>query len=196
MSAPGGYAARPVARNRWWRLNRRWLALLPLALALAILGASVTLRIVREATVEADQRHVAVDGRLDFATTVYDGPVAMSMELVSQEAGAGSNGYQAPPSGQVWTIQLKFSNVTPSGTRLGTCKPSLVDSQGRRYAPGTGLLGSGPTSINTEGCAPDTGKDATWVKTWSFGVPDSVEIVEFNLWWNPPELAVFPLKAP
>lgn len=192
---PSHPAARPSRPPRWWRANRIWLAAIPFALALAILTSSFAFRTVHSDD-QLPEEHVAVAGKLDLSTTILEVPVEISMELTSQVVGAESNGYQAPTSAVVWTVQVSFAADLPSDVYIGACTVGLVDSDQRRYSPGKGLLGPGPSSYQSLDCAGDDPAATTWTKTWTFGVPDSVSIASLQLWWDPPRVAVFPLSPP
>lgn len=195
LPPPHQIVARPRRPRSWWRANRGWLAVLPIALGLAILTSSFAFRTVHSED-QLPEEHVAVAGKIDLNTTIIEVPVTISMELVSQAAKPSSNGYQAPKAGIVWTVEVKFAADVPSDVYVGACTVALVDSQGRRYVPGKGLLGPGPSVYQGPDCSGSDPAASAWQKTWSFGVPDSVRIVSLHLWWDPPGVAVFPLSPP
>lgn len=198
MTAPGfpqpypWHAPRPPS---WWRRNRGPLVLLVIGLVLAVFSSSFALRTVRSAEPPSAEL-VMVDQRVDFTTTSLEKPVVIGMEFVSQKVTNKSQGYRAPQAGVMWVIQVRFTSVTPTDAAMSTCLVALVDSQGRRYGANLGLVGAGPSAALFRGCDVGYGKPTPWVKTWWFGVPDSVQITALYLSWDPPRIAVFPIAAP
>lgn len=178
----------------WWRRNRVWLILLPIAVLLATVTATIPMRALRAVDDTRIEPHPAVNGQITFNTTTGRSPVVISMELVSHKAAAEDNGYQAPESALVWTVVVRFTKVNPRGASISSCYPQLVDSEGRRYSPEYGLLGRGPSGFRLAHCFNPTDEES-WTATWSYGIPDSVRIVALQVGWDGPGVAEFPLSA-
>jgi hypothetical protein len=195
-----------TSRTGWWRENRWWLVVLPLALAAVAAASSYNVKQfwydngLRREIASAPQGDVA------RATSSYDdalGATSRTFE-VKLVALRTTSLYTfrfeepAPPPDGVDAVAVQLEWKAAPDQVLRACTVSLVDDQGRRYDADT-LATVGcvpedrggpeyPQEDGVRGVVPD-GEDrpTTWTTAPVVLVPEGRRITQVWVWWDRPD---------
>lgn len=197
-----------TARTGWWRENRLWLPLVPVALAAVALASSYNLSFWRDSYLH-DQIAAGRQGQMVRVTQRYDdalGGTSRTFRVKLDRLGTAKEyGYPfddaAPPPDGVEAVEVHLDWEAPPDQVLRGCHVSLVDDQGRRYdledfaleddcvpSEAAGPEDPSPSNGNKRGVVPD-GEDRppTWSTAPVILVPEGREITRVLVWWGRPE---------
>lgn len=185
----------------WWRRNRWALAVLPVALALALVAAGDR---VRTLWWEQDLRRptTAVAGAtVGFQQRVYDGeggtlPIDVQVRLDGVETATTLPADMELPAG-TRAVQVDLTLSADPDVVLTGCSLAVRDAAGTRY----GYVASGWDAAQSPmPCVPEDApgpwafadpdapaRPATWSVSPVVVVPDDVEITDVALWWQMPQ---------
>ena len=193
----------------WWRENRYWLAVLPVALAAMLLASSYHVRFF---WYDGGLHHRVVSGREGER-------VSVTMDYGDDTVGATSRTFQvrlagvgpierypfpdeepAPPPDGVDAIVAHLDWRAEPDQVLANCAVSLVDDQGRRYDVDTeGVFDlctpvgrAGPTKPGNSNGEQGLGAEGearppSWSTSPVFLVPHGRTISHVLVWWTTPD---------
>jgi hypothetical protein len=190
----------------WFRINRWWLVVLPLGIAVVVSGSAERVKSnwydvrLRHAVATAEPgRYLTVDRWNDGST-----PRSFSVRLAGVETtsrmpptGFEEKGEKPPKGAEALAVHLDWK-ADPSQLLAG-CRIDLVDAEGRRYevpdsfgsfdqcvpADHPGPLGPGAVD-------PDQQRPASWSTAPTFLVPQSLKVTEVRIWWTMPDYVALP----
>jgi hypothetical protein len=192
----------------WWRENRLWLPVIPVALAAVALASSYNLSFWRDARLH-DEIASGRQGQLVSVAQDYDdalGATSRTFRVRLDRLGTAKQyGYPlddaGPPPDGVEAVKVHLDWEAEPDQVLRGCHVSLVDDQGRRYDLDDGALEDdcvpgdfgGPedpsvTNDNRRGVVPD-GEDRppAWSTAPVILVPEDRTITQVLVWWARPE---------
>jgi hypothetical protein len=199
-------------RAGWWRTNRWWLPVLPVALVAMVVASSSN---VREFWWETGLHHELASARPGEPVRVTDpyedalGPTSrtFTVSLAGLEERPvfpydDAAGERAPADG-LRAVAARLDWEAEPDQVLELCQVSLLDSEGRRYdllpdtdqAPACVPEGRGGpvtalSGTQERGTVPK-GQDRppTWSTEPVFLVPTDAEVTRVLVWWSPPDYA-------
>lgn len=205
-------------RASWWRVNRRWLALVPVAVGLAMLASAYRVDTFwwqsglhhEIASAEPGASATVVDDFTDNAgrTTRRFSVRFARLEKVEEIPTSGLSGSSTPPPGTTaYAVHLEF-RAAPDQT-MASCHVELLDSDGNEYTADSFPQGQVNICVpeGHEGPALAQFKDqrrgaveagherpGTWRVAPVLVVKEGVRITEARVWWTYP--AYVSLAAP
>jgi hypothetical protein len=196
-----------IARTGWWRENRLWLPVVPVALAAVALASSYNLSFWRDAQLH-DEIATGTQGQYlsvteDYEDALGDTSRAFRVKLVGLDT-TDDYGYPlddaGPPPDGVDAVVVRLRWTADPDQVLRGCRVSLVDDEGRRYdLDGSALEDDcvpddfgGPedpsvTNDNRRGVVPDgEERPPAWRTTPVILVPEGRTITQVLVWWERP----------
>lgn len=202
--------------KQWWRRNGWWLLAIPFLAALALVASSQRLvglylpwETSRALPATDDVVHYAQDFRVMDITAHRE----VTVRLLDVAPIDGTPTTLAADGGQLWQVTVEFNAASDQvldgcqaalvadGNRYGQSGGKVSTNPDDPYSPGLALLRCDPVDTpgpnyapyGTELEMPETPRPTTWSTQITFALPEGAQPDEFQIWWDTPEYASFPI---